>query len=259
MANTQTITAMSFNIWCNGDTRDKRANGVEQTIRAAKPDSVGLQEATAEWRGLLKAALGDLYGIACDRPRELGSSEGMPIFYLKEKYDLIDEGVFWLSETPNEPSMGWDAACPRIAGWALLRDKRAGFAYAHFNTHLDHVGEAAMLNGARLVAQRVKAMELPAVLTGDMNVTPGSPAMEALLAGGLTDLREAAAATDKGATFHHYGGPDGGKIIDYVLANGYLRRALAYRVIRDAYDGQYPSDHFAVSATFALAKQGQET
>jgi endonuclease/exonuclease/phosphatase family metal-dependent hydrolase len=133
----------------------------------------------------------------------------------------------------------------------VLRDRETGFTYAHFNTHLDHRGPAAMANGARLVAGRVGALGLPAVLTGDMNGEPGSVSIGYLRAGGLTDLRFAAENSDTGPTFHGYDGS--ATVIDYVFANHYLRGAREFKVIRDAYDGTYPSDHFAVRATLTLA------
>ena len=250
---TQQITVMSFNVWCNADTMPGRFNGVERTIRGAMPDSFGLQEATEAWRGQLRAALRDDYNVACDVARAADSSEGTPIFYLKDKYELVDQGVFWLSEMPEKSSRGWDAACYRIAGCAVLRDRQTGFTYAHFNTHLDHVGPIAMANGARLMAQRITALGLPAVLTGDLNDIPGSRPINHLTAAGLLDLRDSAKESDGSRTYHGYG--DEGKVIDYVMANGYLRDAAKYWVIQDQYDGQYPSDHFAVSARLTLANE----
>ena len=251
---TQEITVMSFNVLTSvgGEhSLRKRYNGVVQTIRKEMPDSFGLQEAHELWRGPLKRDLSDIYGIACDKGRVFGFHEGTPVFYRKDKFDLVKEGVFWLSERPNVASMGWDAVCPRIAGWAVLRDKQTGFTYAHFNTHLDHKGRVAMANGARLVAGRINALGLPAVLTGDLNEQPGSQPMEYLAAGGLKDLRVEAAETDTGGTFHAYRGGTG--VIDYVYANHYLRGAAEFKVIRDEYDGMYPSDHFAVCARLTLA------
>ena len=247
----QEITVLSYNVWTNRDSLGGRFEGVRKTILSARPDSFGLQEAHELWRGPLKRALKDSYGIACDRGRVFGVHEGAPVFYRRDKYDLVGQGVFWLSERPGIASMGWDARCPRIAGYAVLRDRQTGFTYAHFNTHLDHIGALAMANGARLVADRINALGLPAVLTGDLNDIPGSLPVEYLAAGGLTDLRDSAKDSDGGCTFHGYGKDD--KIIDYVWANHYLRDAARYWVIRDEYDGRYPSDHFAVAATFTLA------
>ena len=262
-AMTREIKIMSFNVYCRTGGAlglSNRYNGVVKTILSEMPDSFGLQEAHELWRVPLKKDLSELYGIACNKGRVFGVHEGTPIFYRKDKYELAREGVFWLSENPEIASVGWDAACPRIAGWAVLQEKNSGFRYAHFNTHLDHIGPVAMANGARLVTDRINALGLPvaaglpAVLTGDLNDEPGSLPMEYLKAGGLTDLRFAARDSDTGPTFHAYKEDDGeGKVIDYVYANHYLRGCAAFKVIRDQYDGMYPSDHFAVSAALTLA------
>ncbi|MDR2687814.1 MAG: endonuclease/exonuclease/phosphatase family protein [Oscillospiraceae bacterium] len=249
------IAVMSFNVYCRTGGAlglGNRYNGVVRTIRGGMPDSFGLQEAHELWRVPLKRDLADMYGVACNKGRVFGFHEGAPVFYRKDKYELVREGVFWLSENPEVSSVGWDAACPRIAGWAVLQEKNSGFRYAHFNTHLDHIGPVAMANGARLVADRINALGLPAVLTGDLNCEPGSVPMEYLKAGGLADLRFAAKDGDTGPTFHAYGdGP--GKAIDYVYANHYLRGCARFQVIRDQYDGMYPSDHYAVAAALTLA------
>jgi len=255
---TQEITVMSFNVWTEIGSIGQRINGVVQTILSERPDSFGLQEAHELWRlrlwwALRKAGRTGLpdYGIACWQGRYFGLGEGTPIFYRRDKYLLVDQGVFWLSDNPGITSMGWDAALPRVAGYAVLKDRRTGFTYVHFNAHFDHVGGTARANSARLIADRINAMGLPAVFTADLNAGPGSLPAQYLEAGGLTDLRYAAGEADTGRTFHGYG--SGGSAIDYVYANHYLREAKQFKVIRDEYDGMYPSDHFAVSATLTLA------
>ena len=247
---TQELTVMSFNVWTDKDSLDQRLNGVVQTVLSERPDSFGLQEAHEIWRFKLWWALRNDYGIACWQGRYFGFQEATPIFYRKDKFCLVKQGVFWLSDKPGIASMGWDANLPRVAGYAVLKDKKTGFTYAHFNTHFDHMGQTARANSARLAADRINAMGKPAVLTGDLNARPGSLPIQYLEAGGLIDLRKAAGTTDTGGT---YVGSTG--IIDYIYANHYLRdeASAVYRVIRDQYDGMFPSDHFAVCATLTLA------
>ena len=245
------IKVISFNVLYRRCGRGRRFKGVARTILGEMPDSFGLQEAHARWKLLLNRELGGLYGIACQTGRFAGLGESVPVYYLKDKYELAGEGVFWLSETPRRTSWGWDAVLPRVVGYAVLRDRETGFSYAHFNTHFDHKGKIAKVNSARLTADRIAELGLPAVLTGDLNAGPGSPTMQQLEAGGLTDLRFAAAETDHGVTHHGYRGCTG--VIDYVLANHFLRGAGEFKVIRDEYDGMYPSDHFAVCAKLTLA------
>ena len=255
---TQQITVMSFNLKMTktgAKGLPRRLNGVVQTIRGEKPDSFGLQEAHADWRDALLRALGDTYAMACGRGRGLGEDgEGTPIFYRKDRYELMSEEIFWLSPTPDRPSYGWGACFPRVAGCALLKDKKTGFAYAHVNSHFDHLSGIAQANSARMIADYVKDMRMPVVFTGDLNAQPGTKPTQYLEAGGLTDLRKAATKTDTGPTFHNYGSKlTGGTVLDYIYANHFMRDAAQLKVIRDEYDGMYPSDHFAVAATLTLA------
>jgi len=256
---TREITVMSFNLKTTktgAKGLPNRLNGVVRTILNEMPDSFGLQEAHADWRGALLQELGGTYAIACARGRSFESAEGVPIFYRKDKFELISQDVFWLSPWPDRPSYGWGASFPRLTGCAVLRDRKTGFTWAHFNSHFDFLSGTARTNSARLVAERVNALGLPAVFTADMNAQPGTKPTQYMEAGGLTDLRKAAAKTDTGITYHNYNGRIaliGNTVLDYIYANHYLRGAKEFKVIRDKYDGMYPSDHFAVYAKLTLA------
>jgi len=250
---TQELTVMSFNVWTDIGSIGERINGVKQTILNEQPDSFGLQEAHEFWRLRLWWALRRDYGIAAWRGRYFGIGEATPIFYRKDKYCVVKKGVFWLSDNPGVASMGWDADLPRVAGYVVLKDKRTGFTYVHFNAHFDHRGSNARANSAALIADRINEMGLPAVFTADVNAVPDSRPTLYLEAGGLIDLREAAPGADRGFTLHGYSGHSSGVVIDYIYANHYLREAKQFKVIRDQYDGMFPSDHFAVAATLTLA------
>jgi len=257
---TREITVMSFNLKTTktgAKGLPKRLSGVAQTILSEMPDSFGLQEAHADWRGALLKELGGTYAIACARGRGLGEDgEGVPVFYRKDKFELVSQELFWLSPWPDRPSYGWGTSFPRLTGCAVLRDRRTGFTYAHFNTHFDFLSGTARTNSARLAAERINALGLPAVFTGDLNAQPGTKPTRYLEAGGLIDLRKAAAETDTGVTYHNYKEKYaliGNTVLDYIYVNHFLRGAKEFKVIRDAYDGTYPSDHFAVSATLTLA------
>jgi len=250
---TQEITVMSFNVWMDKGSLPKRRNGVARTILKENPDSFGLQEAHGDWRDALLQELGDEYAMACARGRLTESAEGVPIFYKKDKYELVREELFWLSPWPGRPTYGYGASLPRIAGYAVLRDKKTGFTYAHFNSHFDHMSGTARTNSAWMIAEAVNALGLPAVFTADMNCAPGTQPTQYLEAGGLTDLRKAAKATDTDMTYPGGNALLDNTVLDYVYANHYLRGAKEFKVIRDQYDGMYPSDHFAVSAKLTLA------
>ena len=254
----ETLKIMSFNVLGGGSgarSQENRLSGVVKTIRAELPDSFGLQEANDYWRSALKDELSDLYNEVGNYGRHLGLNEGTPIFYRKDKFLCLAQGVFWLSDRPLLYSNGWDTSVPRIAAWALLIDKRTGFVYIHYNTHFDHIGELARTNSAALMADMLNKVPLPAVLTGDFNCKPDSRAYSYFKAGDLADTRLLAAKADKGRTYHGYQDVDvkTGQPIDFIFAKkGCLASVESYSVIRTKYDGQYPSDHFAVVSVLTL-------
>ena len=248
---TQELTIMSFNVYYQDPKA--RLDAVKETILKEQPDSLGLQEATGTWRNILSKALQDKYAMACKKGRMFGFDEATPILYLKDKYTLVKEGVFWLSPKSKCTSIGWDASLPRVAGYAVLSDKETGFTYMHVNSHFDHMGPVARTNSARMIADFVNEMNLPTVFTADVNAEPGSQPVQYLQAGGLKDMRDAAPNADLGGTYHGFNGLNGNtSVIDFVMANQYLKNAAEFKVIRDEYDWKYPSDHFAVAAKLTL-------
>lgn len=106
--------------------------------------------------------------------RDDGKSEGehSAIFYRTDLFDLIDHGDFWLSETPDTPSMGWDAVCRRICTWGKFRHRPSGREFLFFNLHMDHIGKTARIESAKLVKAKMDEFGtgLPILLTGDFNV-----------------------------------------------------------------------------------------
>ena len=247
---------MSFNLLCDGRWNrqwQRRVPRAVAAIQACNPDSFGVQEAHLGWMTALQTHLPeyDYVGVG----REDGAQEGefSAVFYRRDRFTLLDSGTFWLSETPETPSMGWDADYRRVCTWAKLQEKATGKVFAHFNTHLDHVGRVAQQKGAELVSLRAEALggDIPAVFTGDFNVTPDSAPCQAIKARGFVDLRDTAAETDRGDTFHDFTPDKPGLVIDYVFARGDVT-AARFCVMRDMFDGDYPSDHYPVYADVGL-------
>ena len=254
------MKTMSFNVLCAGEPKKRywtnRKELVLSLIRSYMPDTFGLQEAHDQWMRYLAMALPEYayIGIGRDNGKRLG--EFSPVFYLKDRFTLLEEGHFWLSETPGMVSFGWDAACRRICSYALLQDKESGKKLAHFNTHLDHVGENAQLNGARLVASQAKKYrDIPTILTGDFNDFPYSEPYMAVTEAGFTDARKAAPDTTSWHTFHNFDRPLDGtirrEIIDYIFVRN-IPEVRVFDVLTDTPDGEYPSDHYPVTAEFDL-------
>lgn len=244
---------LSFNLLCYGSGRriwKKRVPKVVEAVKSISPDVFGVQEAHIGWMKALSKNLPEYEyaGVGRDDGKEEG--EFSAVFYKKDKFILEDSGTFWLSETPERPGLGWDAACIRICTYAALSEKESGKRFMHFNTHLDHIGEKAMLCGARLVAERAEKLcdGRTVILTGDFNVTPDSQACSAVKAAGFTDCRDAAAITDTGVTFHAFSDDENKQsVIDYIFVKG-TASVNEFKVIREKFSGDYPSDHYPVFA-----------
>lgn len=143
---------MSFNVLCYGREPHfwtLRAPLVCRLIRETLPDSFGVQEAHIDWINALTEGLPEYDYVGVGRNDGKEDGEFAAVFYLKDKFTASDSGSFWLSETPDKPSLGWDGACIRIATYVRLTEKSTGREYVHFNTHLDHVGREAQVNGAK--------------------------------------------------------------------------------------------------------------
>ena len=183
--------------------------------------------------------------------REDGEMRGehMAVFYDTTRVALKDWGTYWLSETPDEPSKGWDAACKRTATWTLIYDKVADKHFYFVDTHLDHVGEEAREKGLALVVERIGAMNpenYPMILLGDFNVFPDDPCLTGLRAV-MTDAREVAPVTSNESTYHGYGTVEKAPI-DYIFYSGFAGCEEFARVTKPYLECPYVSDHYPVTA-----------
>lgn len=161
----------------DGDTQkgngwERRCPVIAGLVRFHEFDIFGTQEGFKSQLEELKAQLPgyEYVGVARDDGKEAG--EHSAIFYDTNKFELLDHGDFWLSETPDRPGLGWDAACVRICSWGKFRHKDSGKEFQFFNLHLDHVGKQARVESVLLVQKKMKeiGLNLPTFLTGDFNV-----------------------------------------------------------------------------------------
>lgn len=141
-------------------------------IRFHEFDIFGTQEGFKSQLEDLKTSLPgyEYIGVGREDGREAG--EHSAIFYNTEMFDLVEHGDFWLSETPDRPGLGWDAACTRICSWGIFRHKPSGKLFRFYNLHLDHVGERARVESILLVERMMREQDgaMPSFLTGDFNV-----------------------------------------------------------------------------------------
>ena len=175
------LRCCTFNIRLKNDGDDKagfgwnvRRDRVANYIREKAIDVVGMQEVLHPQLLDLLERLPQYDYVGVGRADGKTRGEYSPIFFLKDKFEVLDKGNFWLSETPDVPgSKGWDAAIERIASYAKLKDKATGKIFMAVNTHFDHVGVMARRESAKLIMRKIQEIvgNRPAVVTGDFNVT----------------------------------------------------------------------------------------
>lgn len=219
-------------------------------LQDKRPDIFGVQEAFDFQLQYITDSLPQYGSVGIGREDGKHAGEHMSIFYNTERVTLIEWGTFWLSETPEVPSMGWDAACPRTATWTLL--EKGGHRFYYVNTHLDHVGKEAQKNGLALIVDRIADINhdgFPMVLTGDFNVTPDDAALDELETR-MLNARNTAAETDSLGTFNGWGNAD--SIIDYIWYSGFSS-CEKFETVRTQYGSiPYISDHYPVHATLVF-------
>jgi endonuclease/exonuclease/phosphatase family metal-dependent hydrolase len=219
---------------------------------------VGMQEVLHHQLLQLQERMPDYAWVGTGRDDGLARGEFSPIFYQRERLQLLATNTFWLSETPDIPgSRSWDAAITRIVTWARFRDLVTEQQFLVFNTHFDHRGELARIQSAHLIVNAMTAIagDEPAILLGDLNVPESSEAYAVLNASALVqDARYRSESGHSGATasFNNWLElREDESRIDYVFVSEHFR-VLSHLILEDKYDGRYPSDHLPVLAEIVL-------
>lgn len=260
------LNVVTFNIRLDyaGDSLNNwqyRKDVAAKVIRNYNADIWGGQEVLKNQLQDLKDRLPGYNAVGAGRDDGVDKGEYSPVFYKKDKFTEEKSGTFWISETPGVPgSMGWDAACTRVASWAILKDNSTGNRIFAINTHLDHRGLTARSEGTKLLMKKIEELSegLPVILTGDFNDTADSDAVKNITNPDnkkhLTDSKTAAAkSVGTDWTFHGFGKvPDGERErIDYIFTSKRFK-VSEYEVIPDTLDGIYVSDHKPVFAKLSI-------
>ena len=215
-----------------------------------KPDVFGVQEAFNYQIRFIEDNFEDYDCVGVGRDDGKQKGEFMSIFWNKKTVKMIKWGTFWLSETPEKPSMGWDAACKRTATWALMKDKKTGKQFYFVNTHLDHRGTEARKKGLELIVSRIAEINpkgYPMVLTGDFNVKPDNAALKDLDSK-MQSARKIAPRTDNHPTFNNWGKIKPDMVIDYIYVSGFSA-CPEYHTVTEKYGTwKYVSDHYPITA-----------
>jgi endonuclease/exonuclease/phosphatase family metal-dependent hydrolase len=234
----------------------QRRATVQALLRYHEVDIVGTQEGLIDQIEDLEA-MGDYARVGVGRDDGARGGEHSAIFFRKSRFEALRHGDFWLSETPDRPSLGWDArCCKRLASWVELRDRQqAARSFYVFSVHFDHEGEVARRESARLLLQRIAqiAGSAPVFALGDFNSTPETAQIRLMQA----SLRDAYLASET-APYGPLGTFNDFRIdapmrerIDYIFVSPGIR-VLKYGVLSDSLAGRFPSDHHPVLVRASL-------
>jgi endonuclease/exonuclease/phosphatase family metal-dependent hydrolase len=239
------------NLWTD------RAPIVVDLIRFHDFDVFGTQEALVTQLDYVSKRLPqyERAGIGRDDGKEAG--EFSAIFYKKDKFTLLDKGDFWLSQTPDTPSLGWDAiCCKRICSWVFLQDMKTERKFFFFNTHYDHQGVVARNESSKLILKKIKeiAGSNPVILTGDFNGSQSTEWYQKLADSKIVKdtFREARHPYANSGSFNGFGtASQNNDIIDHIFVSNQFT-VDKWGLLTDTYNGKFPSDHFPVMAIVNL-------
>ena len=220
-------------------------------IQFYSPDIFGVQEATPNQVTDIASAFPDYnkYGVGRE---EGGTGEACTIYYKKDRFQVLQSNTFWLSETPNVVSRGWDAACNRVCTYALFKDLKTKKTFWVFNLHLDHMGEVARVKGVQLVLSKIKELNTknyPAFLMGDFNSEPNTKQI-AEIKKVMDDTRDVSKEKPFGpsGTFNDFKHNEPVTLLlDYIFISKNSGLTIQkHAVLSDSKDLKYPSDHLPV-------------
>lgn len=251
----QPHTIVSYNIrydnnWDIENSWEIRRSNIIQMLIKYSPSILGIQEGLLTQVQYIDSSLinYDYVGVGRDDGKNKG--EFCAIYFDTTRYVLLKNSTFWLSETPDTISVGWDAALERICTYGLFKDRITKKEFWVFNTHFDHMGSIAREKSSGLILKRIKKINrqsLPVILMGDFNSIPNSPPVKEI----ITELSDALQISKE--KLHGPRGTFNGfnedlpieKRIDYIFTK--KLKVLSYRHINDRLENnRHISDHLPV-------------
>ena len=256
----ENIIVASYNTaapWGNileGTGTNKRAKLFAQQINDNLPDVLGVQEINSNWVKKMEEYLPqyDYYGVIRGGDKNEEQSEMNGIFYLKDKFELLQSDTFWLTDTPDVESKYPDAGCYRICSYVILKNKATGKVFAHFNTHFDNTSEAAQELGGKLVGEKSKEItskygDIPVVITGDLNQYSDAPGCLALEEKGYKNANKTVENGDNMVTYNGWTHETIGRPIDFIFVNDGFT-VNSYEVVTETGAKTNVSDHYMIEA-----------
>jgi len=264
------LRVMSYNIRYGTapdgeDHWERRKEFLVATIRAFSPDLLGTQETLSFQRDYLAEHMPEyeVLGVGREDGKERG--EMMAVFWRKDRFEVIDSGHFWLSETPEIPgSKSWDSSLPRMVTWVKLRDRLAESKppIVWFNTHFDHRGAVARRESARLIRRKLEELGkgCSLIIAGDFNAGESSEPYRILF--GMSEDGRLSPVVDTFRVAFPVRGAEEGTLSGFDVRNvtgpriDWIACSRDWTVVkagidRTARDGRTPSDHFAVYAVLS--------
>lgn len=254
--NAQNLKLMTYNIRLDVASDGEndwthRKDFFASQVQFYEPDIFGVQEAIPNQVTDIANALSAYNSIGIGRDG-IGKGESSNIYYKKQQFKILESNTFWLSETPNTISKGWDAACNRVCTYALFKDLKTKQLFWIFNTHLDHQGDLARTNGILLILSKIKTVNIknyPVFFMGDLNTEPSNDRMIALNKE-MNDCRKISEEKPFGPSgtfngFRHNQAVT--ELIDYIFMSKNSKfKVRKFAVLSDSKDLKYPSDHLPV-------------
>ena len=243
------LKVISFNIRCcddsNGHAISERAPRLKKVCAPFDADIIGFQEFSDGWVPEIERDFADNY-IILNKWRAESDHESSPILWKKDKFECVNKGCFWLSETPEVESRGWDELYDRhrICQWVILKEKESGKVFTYMNTHYGF-GDKGQTDSSRLIYEYSKKISSnPTFITGDFNMNPKAPGYAEM----VKNFTDANMVTLKNTadTYHGYQ-PSVYKDthIDYCFVDKNVT-PISMKVIDETVDGKFPSDHFGL-------------
>lgn len=233
-----------------------------QLVQEQAPDVLCLQEVSCTtWLSCIQEGIGetpaltDTYefvgtGRNGEAPKDYEAFlEGAynAILFNKSKYKLDDSGTFWLSETPDTASIGWDGRTFAICTWAKLTEISSGEQFVVMNTQLDTYGNNAPGKGAEVICEKAAEFGLPVILAGDFaSGTSGKPYKNVVNDSFADSLSIAETVINQGATINQYGSSNYSTATSHVFVSRGLCTVKSYNLLTDLVDGGYVSSHWAI-------------